>query len=282
MENSKAWQAIRRALGRLVSHIGVRRVEDAERTIPAPVLQTELAMPPPQMSPGNGWKPEASVCLALVPQAGTGLRESALLPQVTVAQGDYALAPPAFQAMPIASNETVGVENVLLDWPVGVTHLPESFVRLPSSPVRVGTASLLPLPKTVPLKAWQMTLPPVTQMRLPRQADPRVRWGGDSVLRRMPLTRRGREIPAHIPEALAAAQRRLAETAHLRAEEVALLGVYPDVPILAVERIIVEDEGRQLKLWLKPEVLRGRTGSHRITLLVGRQISTGKMLQAAL
>ena len=234
------------------------------------------------MSSGHAWKPESSVCLALVPQAGTGLRESDLLPTVTVAQGDYALTPPAFQSMPIASAETVTVENVPLDWPVDVTHLPESFVHLPSSPVRIGTIPLLPLPKTMMLRAWQVKLPPVTFMRLPRLADPRVRWGGDSVLRRMPLTRRGRGVPAHVPEAFAAAQRRLAETAHLRMEEVALLGIYPDVPILAVERILVEDEGRQLKLWLKPEVLRGRTGSHRITLLVGQQISTGKMLQAAL
>jgi hypothetical protein len=282
LENSKAWQAVRRALGRLVGHVGVRSVADEARIIPAPVLETSLTMPPPQIAPGQAWKPESSVCLALVPQAGMGLRESDLLPTVTVAQGDYALAPPAFQAMPTASAETVGVERILLDWPVGVTHLPESFVRLPSSPVRVGTITLLPLPKTMPLKAWQMTLPPVTRLPMPRLADPRVRWGGDSVLRRMPLTRHGQGIGVSVPEAFAAAQRRLAETAHLRAEEVALMGIYPNVPILAVERIVVEDEGRRLRLWLKPEVLRGRTGSHRIILLVGRQISTGKMLQAAL
>ena len=77
-------------------------------------------------------------------------------------------------------------------------------------------------------------------------------------------------------------RRRLAETVQLKAEDIQLLGVYPDVPILAVERIVVEEEGRQLKLWIKPEVLRGRIASHRITLLVGSRISTGKMLQAAL
>ena len=35
-EDSKAWQAVRRALGRLVSRVGVRAVEDAERVIPVP------------------------------------------------------------------------------------------------------------------------------------------------------------------------------------------------------------------------------------------------------
>ena len=64
--------------------------------------------------------------------------------------------------------------------------------------------------------------------------------------------------------------------------DVTLLGVYEQVPILAVSRIVVEDEGRRLRLWLKPDVLRDRRAARRITLLVGRRISDGKMLQAAL
>lgn len=273
---SKAWQAIRRALGRLVSHVGVRRVEDAERTIPAAVLHGELALPPPQMSRNAGWKPSARVCLSPVPSAGTGLRESDLLPNVTLAQGDYALSPPETYPMPIAGLELC-VEETALEWPVEVVSLPDAFVRLPTAPVRTHSVSLLPLPKTAPLRGWAMQMPPANALRLPRFADPRVRWGGDSVLRRMPLTRRGRAFGE-----AAAERRRLAETVHLKPEEITLLGVYPDVPILAVERIVVEDEGRQLRLWLKPEVLRSRSASHRITLLVGRQSSTGKMLQAAL
>ena len=284
LENSKAWQAVRRALGRLVSRVGVRTVEDAERTIPAPVRRVELALPPPVLSHGDAWQPAATVCRAAVPQAGIGMQESDLLPAAILAQGDYALSPPTICAMPVADSKEIGIENAPLEWPVGVTHLPESFVRLPSSPVRIGTAALLPLPKTKPLRAWEVERPPVISLRPPRLAEPRVRWGGDSVLRRMPLSRRSRGIPANIlpTAAFTVERRRLAETAHLSADEVTLLGVYPDVPILAVERIVVEDEGSRLKLWLKPDVLRGRTASHRITLLVGRQNSTGKMLQAAL
>lgn len=268
---------VRRALGRLVSRVGVRSVQDDERTIPAVIGHGELALLPPQMSAGEGWKPLASVCLASVPQAGTGLRESDLLPTVLLAQDDYALAAPYIQTMPIASAEGVGMESIPLEWPVEITHLPESFVRLPSNPVRIGTTSLLPLPKTVPLRGWPVQMPSVSALPPPRFVVPRVRWGGDSVLRRMPLTRRGKGSGAFEAE-----RRRLAETVHLSAEEIILLGVYPDVPILAVERIVVEEEGRQLRLWLKPEVLRGRSAPHRITLLVGRQISNGKMLQAAL
>ena len=277
---SKAWQTVRRALGKLFSRVGVRRVEDAERLIPAPVLRADLAVPPPVLSFGAGWKPTATVRQVSAPQAGTGMRESDLLPTVTLVRGDYALDSLALQAMPIATAENIGVGSASLDWPVGVTRLPESFLRLPASPVRIEAVPFPVLPKTLPLRDWPVKMPGVAPLRLPRPADPRIRWGGDSVLRRMPVTRRSKE--AGMAASLTAERRRLAETAHLETTEVELLGVYPDVPILAVERIVVEDEGRQLRLWLKPEVLRGRSAPHRITLLVGRQISTGKMLQAAL
>lgn len=231
--------------------------------------------------PGGGWQPKAAIRTAAVPQAGTGLRESSLLPTADLVGGDFALAVPAIRAMPAAALET-RTQEAGLEWPVGTTGLPESFLRLPASPVRVERAALLPLPTATPLRGWLLHMPPVQALRPPRQAAPRVRWGGDSVLRRMPLTRSSREMHPDTAGAMLAAEHRLAETVHLRREEITLLGVYPDIPILAVERIVVEDEGRRLRLWLKPEVLRGRTAPHQITLLVGRQISTGKMLQAAL
>jgi hypothetical protein len=273
---SKTWQAVRRALGRLVSRVGVRGVEDADRTIPASVLRGDLALPPPHLSLNAGWKPSARVCAAPVPSAGTGLRESDLVPTVSLAQGSYALSPPETFTMPIAGLE-LRVDKSALEWPVEVVPLPDTFVRLPASPMRTQAVPLLPMPKTAPLRGWAVQTPPTNALRLPRFAAPRVRWGSDSVLRRMPLTRRGKAFGE-----AAAERRRLAETVHLRPDEITLLGIYPDVPILAVERIVVEDEGHQLRLWLKPEVLRSRSASHRITLLVGRQISNGKMLQAAL
>lgn len=239
-------------------------------------MQGMLTFPPLQIRLGDAWRPVATSVSAAVPTAGTGLRESDLLPRVSLAADDYALAPPLVASLPgaAASAEVKGIE---LAWPLGVIEVPPSFVRLPESPVRTSTAALLSGPKTAPLRGWALPAARVSTLRLPRMGEPRVRWGGDSVLRRMPVTRQSRSLGGG-----PAAQRRLAETVHLRPDEVTLLGLYPDVPILAVERIVVEDEGRRLKLWLKPEVLRGRSGLHRITLLVGRQTATGKMLQAAL
>lgn len=276
VEDSKAWQAVRRTLGKLFSRVGVRAVADSARVIAVPLKRGELASPPPQISRGAAWKPSATLVLAAVPRAGTGLRESDLLPRVSLASGDYALSSPPIHALPGAA-ASAEIRAAGLAWPVGITLLPESFVRLPSAPVRVAAVPLLGGCKTVPLRGWAMPTPSVKTLRLPRVAEPRVRWGGDSVLRRTPLTRQSRPIDGGTAE-----RRRLAETVQLRPEEVTLLGIYPDVPILAVERIVVEDEGRRLKLWLKPDLLRGRSGAHRITLLVGRQTANGKMLQAAL
>ena len=273
--DSKAWQAVRRALGRLISHVSVRQVESAEQTLCADVRAGDLSLLP--KLPSSDWKPSASVCAAAVPTAGTGLNESDLLPSVTLAQGNFALPPPDIQAMPSVSVEAVRTEAVALEWAANVTALPETFLRLPAAPVRTHAASLLPMPQTAALRGWPVQMPPTRLLRLPCIADPRVRWGGDSVLARMPLTRRSKAFGD-----AAAERRRLADTAGVAPNEVVLLGVYPDVAILAVERIVVEDEGRRLRLWLKPDVLRSRSGSHRITLLVGRQVSSGKMLQAAL
>lgn len=275
-KESKAWQAIRRTLGRLFSRVGVRSVEDAERAMTVSVRPGLLASPPPQLSRGDAWKPSATNRLAPVPAAGTGLRESDLRPRVALAQGDYALKPPVIASLPSASASAL-LQAASVDWAAEVVALPAEFLRLPGAPVQTQRAALLGGPKTGRLHGWALGLPPVRILRLPRPESPRVRWGGDAVLRRMPLTRRSRPVGGDF-----AARRRLAETVQLGADDVALLGVYPDVPILAVERIVVEDEGRRLKLWLKPDVLRGRSGSHRITLLVGRQTATGKMLQAAL
>lgn len=273
---SKAWLAIRRALGRLGSRVGVLTVAEDERVVAAPLKQGTLTFPPLELSRGDGWKPSVSTKVAPVPTAGTGLRESDLLPSVRLAVDDYALAMPLISALPgTAASAEVG--EIALTWPLEVIEVPESFVHLPESPLRLAVVPLLSGLKTLPLRGWAVPKPPVSFLRVPRPDNPRVKWGGDSVLRRMPVTRVSRTLGSE-----PAARHRLAETVHLGDEEVMLLGIYPDVPILAVERIVVEDEGRRIKLWLKPDVLRGRSGSHRITLLVGRQTVTGKMLQAAL
>ena len=251
-------------------------VADDERIVAAPLKQSTLTWPPLALSCGDDWEPSAVSVRVTVPAAGTGSRESDLMPSVRLAAGDHTLAVPQIAALPGAA-ASASLREIALAWPAAVIQVPERFIRLPESPLKLAAVPLLQRLGTKLLSGWAVPKPLVGSLRLPRFEPPRVRWGGDSILRRMPVTRVSRALGSE-----PAARRRLAQTVSLGTEEVTLLGIYPDVPILAVERIVVEDEGQRLKLWLKPEILRGRSGLHRITLLVGRQVATGKMLQAAL
>ena len=209
------------------------------------------------------------------------------MPVVHLVEGSAALAAPLCRAMRVVQEGGCRTESADLLLPAFVVHLPDSFLALPTDPVRVRPAAL-PSAHAVILRGavfeeWGLRFPKCSALRLPRPPAPRVRWGGDEVLSRISLTRRGLEPPPGVlfAQAFGAEERRLAEAAHLSLDDVTLLGVYPGVPILAVSRIVVADKGRSLRLWLKPDVLRGRGGTRLITLLVGRQVSSGKMLQVA-
>lgn len=259
-------------------------------TPPVAVRALPLDQPLPVAPGGRGWnwKPAAETRQASVPQAVVGARGGDWLPAVRLVEGSGAPAPPLCHAMPIVQSGKSRIESADLLLPAFVVRLPDSFLTLPPAPVRVQSAGLLTSGAAAlrdrTLGGWAVQPPPCSALRLPRAPTPRVRWGGDAILSRIALTRRGLEPPPDVPFALAfgAQERRLAEAAHLPVEDVTLLGVYPGVPILAVSRIVVAGEGRLLRLWLRPDVLRGRNGTRLITLLVGRQTSSGKMLQVAL
>lgn len=290
-ESGRVWEAVRRALGRLFSQATVRNFSHAQMTPPV-TLRTSTATQSPAVVPGaaeRDWKPDGKVREASAPQAWIGAREGNLLPSVSLAQDDAALPLPACRAMATIQTRACRVESTSLAWPFSSVRLPEIFLTLTDAPIRVESFPLLGPPGLVrlgirPLTGWKVGELRCSALRLPCMAGPRIHWGGDAVLSRMALTRRGREAPPDIPFSLAfpAETLRLAQAANLPPDDVVLLGVYPGVPLLAVSRIVVLDEGRRLRLWLKPEILRGRNGGRLITLLMGRQTSSGKMLQAAL
>jgi hypothetical protein len=282
---------VRRALGRLVASATVHDLPHSQLTL-AIGLRSSGALQAPDVYTGRQevtWRPTSQVRQTLVPQAQAGGRNGSLLPTVQMGQGNAALPPPVCYTMPTVAGGACAVENADLLLPGFVIGLPDDFLRLPPVPVRVKSVGLLSsfaaaLPRPQKLSGWSLNTPKTSALRLPRVAPPRVIWGGDSVLSRIALTRRCQEAPPEVPFALAfgAEEKRLAEATHLPSTDVTLLGVYPGVPLLAVSRIVVADGGRSLLLWLKPEVLRARSAPRLITLLVGRQLSSGKILQAVL
>lgn len=293
-QGTKAWEAVRRALGKLAGRVVVREMPPGSGASAVAVRECDALTPPPVAAGGRegAWAAQAASHALPGPQAGAGEHERDLLPSATLAgEGDraeFTLRPATVSILPVLRAETSRVTEAGLDWPLTDVCLPEQFFRLPAAPIRVKVVALLGSQKRLGvsqvLTGWAVRLPKTGRLKIPRPPGPTVRWGGDSVLERMPLTRRGLAVPPGVEaeEAFAAEHRRLAEAMSVPLGDVRLLGVFPGVPILAVRRILVADDGQSLRLWLKPDVVRARTKLRFITLLVGRQVSSGRMLQAAL
>ena len=294
MSGSGAWDSVRRALGKLAGRVVVREMPP-ESAASAVAVRTSAALERLPVMPGGreaGWLPQAASRTLEGLLAGPGRREPDLLPSAMLAgdadRTDFALRPATVGVLPVLRAETSRVTESGLDWPLTCVRLPEQFFRLPAAPTRVSAVALLGgqkrLGATQALAGWAVRPPKTGRLKIPNPTGPAVRWGGDLVLERMPLTRRGLTVPPGVgaSEAFAAEHRRLAEAMGLPPADVCLLGVFPGVPILAIRRILVADDGQSLCLWLKPDVVRARTKLRFITLLVGRQVSSGRMLQAAL
>ncbi len=301
---SGAWAAVRRALGKLAGRVVVREMPPDTGAAAVAVRESDALTPRPVAAGRRegAWAAQAASHTLSGPEAGVGAQERDLLPLATLAgsrsdgegdRADFTLRPATVSVLPVLQAETSRVVEAGLDWPLTDVCLPEQFFRLPAAPTRVNAVALLgsqkslgdkPLGANQALGGWAVRLPKTGRLKIPRSTGLTVRWGGDSVLERMPLVRRGRvPLPGRTAsEAFAAEHRRLAEAMGLPPGDVALLGVFPGVPILAVRRILVADDGQSLRLWLKPDVVRARTKLRFITLLVGRQVSSGRMLQAAL
>ena len=292
MSESRAWDAVRWALGKLAGRVVVRELPPDNAASAVVVRESEALMPPPVAAGGREgrWAALAVSHTLPGPQAGAGARS--ILPSATLAgegdSADFALRPATVSVLPVLRAETSRMTEAGLNWPLMDVRLPEHFFQLPAAPTRVNAVALLSSQKRLganqSLGGWAVRLPKTGKLKIPRPFGPMVRWGGDSILERMPLTRRGLAAPPGVgaAEAFAAEHRRLAEASALPPGDVLLLGVFPGVPILAVRRILVADDGQSLRLWLKADVVRARTKLRFITLLVGRQVSSGRMLQAAL
>ncbi len=287
MQSPRAWEAARHALGRFFSRAAVHQVPE-EQILPSATVHLSEALTPQLLAPGASealWRVRAAVQPGSLSQIAVRVTSEGSRPQAIVVGENHAAAVPECHAIPILGASDLSIKQEIAIGAAQTVPLPYSFIALPPDPLRLLSVPVLNLPKGAALGGFSFAKPKGKPLRVPRL--PAVRLGpartGEVALSQIPLLRRGLQAPIGVPlsAAFSAEHKRLAETAGLPLSDVTLLGVYPAIPIIAVRRLVVEDEGRLLRLWLKPESWWGRPPPRRITLLIGRQSSTGKMLQAA-
>ena len=285
--SARAWASARHALGRLFSRATVYQVPK-DQILPQAIVHFSDALTPQTPAPGiseNTWRAHAVVQPSSLTQIDVHISSEGSRPQAIVVGESHIVASPECFAIPALDASELQTRQVRSLDSAQVVALPHSFIALPKDPLRLISIPVLSLPKVAALGEFSLAKPKWKALIVPRRTAAHLGSArtGEVALSRIPLLRRGLQSPVGMPLStyFSAEHRCLAETAGLPLSDVTLLGVYPAIPIIAVRRLVVEDEGRQLRLWLKPESWWGHPPPRRITLLIGRQSSTGKMLQAS-
>lgn len=96
----------------------------------------------------------------------------------------------------------------------------------------------------------------------------------------VPMTRLRRVSP----EGFVAERAHLAAASGVPVADVALVGVFSSVPVAAVGHLAVAEGGERLRIWLKGDALgpKRTPGPKLVTVVLGRQRSTGRTLQAVM
>jgi hypothetical protein len=286
---SGPWEKIRRALGRLISGVKVRDLTPASL---APTLQMagEDAL---SIAPGNPgryeatWSPSVSI-VSLPPPSPKAGGENADLATLTAIVGlDAALSPqsvPVWASLPPAlelavhQSEFRSVQELAPSVNAVSVGFTSSVVRSDSAGFAVPAVARMPIEAlSLPKKRGrESSLLPFEGIRVrPKLA----------ACAEVPLVRTRRPAPPglRLAQAFGAERQRLAQSAEVAPADVVLLGVYSQVPVAAVRRLAVGEDGAALSLWFKPEALHAAAAGRPprfVTLIIGRVRSTGRMIQA--
>ena len=295
-DQSGLWETVRRAMGRLVSSIAVRDLPPSwPLPVPAVLLSKALSGPMPSAGASEAQsQPSAqSVALAL-PEFMAGAGGADLAPVASVISLDAVCRPTdsliCLAEMPPSSCtvhrlgvadgfvQTAVVQQVLTALSVGAAIRPVVCFPAPATSALTMQAPVLPREAR---RLWPGRRASPEDLLRPHGGRAR---SALPVAAALPMRRTRRPIPPGISAATAFAdeRRHLALSSSVSEEDLVILGVFPQVPVAAVRRLALEGAGA-LSLWLKPEALVAAAAGKMprlATLIVGRQRSTGKMLQA--
>ena len=276
----RVWEDARRALGRLIGRVSSYSLPEVQAGIAATVRHstaTQFA----EATPGarqDEWESFAQVrllpTLAATPGGGgidpvsvvTVIGEDRALRSDTAvvveAACRFAASPVRFWILEHDMPNAPAVQTVSVGFDGMAMREAGMIFGVPS--VRLVTVARLALPKP------RLERPPDWMIK-----PSRVRAGLAPILRIPILCRRLAAPPGG--GAFAAERRLLATAAGAPDADVSLIGVFPHVPLGAVQKLSVASDGA-LQIWVRPDAI-GRTAAT-VTVVLGRQRSTGKMLQA--
>jgi hypothetical protein len=275
---------VRRALGKLVTFTKVQEISIAETGQMPAVSTNDLldVVVPSEMEPMDYLSIPVSDRPAGIPSAEPGGGGVDLASVVTVVSPDSAV------------NAAV-TESYVIDVAYAETHsyeIPHSQLFVPTpeptkadlnllggevrnfSLDRVGAVAT----GSLPVDRIQVSVPTrrsVTEAMQPMRLGVRTSLAHAyqiPMVRRSSIERRGQALNLKERE-------RLAQVSNSSLENVALIGLFRNVPVTAVSRLSVEEEAAELLIWLKPEAVKSAGPLKMVNLLIGRDTVSGKMIQ---
>lgn len=265
---SRVWEEVRRTLARLFARAAVRDLPAGQMTVSV-VVRESNATGRPAVDAGEregDWRPRTETRYLRPPEAQEGGGGADLATVATVIGGNSALGAADCRIHPapvqINGGAVCAWEEALPERSVPVA------VAVVPGPARVGSVSLLS--RQVQTQRDKAAL----MIRGGRSFEARGRLAEIPMMRARFVSDKG----------FAAARAHLSAVSGVPVEDVALIGIYPHVPLAAVGQLAVVDEGRWLRIWLKSSALGPKplSAPKLATVVFGRQRSTGKSLQAVM
>lgn len=280
----RVWEEVRRALGHFAGRAVTRALPEERFAITPTVRLPEisacgLAVPGKREA---DWALAAMISQCAMPTAalGSGGMDLASLPVViasnqalgsvapSIADDCCAISPGAMSAWDL-QRDTPEVPNVHEDV-VRLTASDQMIAVMTQDAPSVKTVRMLgkSLPGSERGIDWKLSR---TQLRAELAPALRVPLRCEKL-----VSRAG--VP--IEQAFTAECRQLAETMQVAESDIALLGVFPHVPLAAVKRLSMSHDGNALEVWLDAERIVRAARLATVTIILGRQRSTGRVAQA--
>jgi hypothetical protein len=275
---------VRRALGKLVTHTRVNEIDiDAagqELVLPEhAVLTVDVPLPVGEV---DNLYVSASIHTAGIPQAEPGGGNIDLASVATVVSADSALSEARTQsyALDVAYHESRSFDIPVMQWGVPEPRMDRVGVELAGGEVRAFSLERMQTTVTGSLPVDKLQVRIGSRMSLADASRPMRFAVKNSVSRAymVPLVRKS-SIERRGPGLNMREREKLAAASKIALENVVLIGIFRNVPVTAVSRLSVEEDAAQLSIWLKPEAAALSTPPKLMSLLIGRDTTSGKMIQ---